>query len=80
MTPMPKVDHPSALPNARRVREFTPVLHRGDDDEGGFWATCDEMPGANGQGATEEACLADLAEAVRLLGEEDGDPSGRPLR
>ena len=49
------------------MRESRAIVHRGDDDEGGFWATCLEVPGANGQGETEEACLADLAEAVRLL-------------
>lgn len=49
------------------MRQLTAILHRGDSDEGGFWATCLEVPGANGQGETQEACLSSLAEAVRLL-------------
>jgi len=49
------------------MRKFTAILHPGEPDEGGYWATCLEVPGANGQGETREACLNDLAEAVRLL-------------
>ena len=40
----------------------------------GFWATCLEVPGANGQGETREECLQNLAEGVKLileLNEED---------
>jgi len=49
------------------MRQLTAILHRGDPDEGGFWATCLEVPGANGQGSTETECLEDLASAVRVL-------------
>ena len=49
------------------MRTLTAILHRGQPDEGGFWATCLEVPGANGQGETEEACLRDLAAAVKLV-------------
>jgi predicted RNase H-like HicB family nuclease len=49
------------------MRHLTAIVHPGEPDEGGFWATCLEVPGANGQGATKEECLASLAEAVRLL-------------
>jgi predicted RNase H-like HicB family nuclease len=49
------------------MRQLTAILRRGDSDEGGFWATCLEIPGANGQGETREECLADLKNAVRLL-------------
>jgi len=35
--------------------------------EGGFWATCLEVPGANGQGETKEECLGDLRDAIQLL-------------
>ena len=49
------------------MRNLTALLHHGEPDEGGFWATCLEVPGANGQGETEEECLRDLAEAVRLI-------------
>ncbi len=33
----------------------------------GFWATCLEVPGTNGQGATKEECLANLREAIPLI-------------
>jgi len=49
------------------MKKFTAILHRGDEDEGGFWATCLEVPGANGQGETKEACLRDLTDAIRLM-------------
>jgi predicted RNase H-like HicB family nuclease len=49
------------------MRHLTAIVHPGDPDEGGFWATCLEVPGANGQGETKEACLADLKAAVKLL-------------
>ncbi len=49
------------------MRNLTAILHRGEPDEGGFWATCLEVPGANGQGETKEDCLRDLAAAVRLV-------------
>ena len=49
------------------MRNLTALLHAGDPDEGGFWATCLEVPGANGQGATREECLENLAEAVKLI-------------
>ncbi len=49
------------------MKQFTAVLHRGEPDDGGFWATCLEVPGANGQGATTEECLQDLAAAVKLI-------------
>ncbi len=49
------------------MRQFTAIVHKGGPDEGGYWATCLEVPGANGQGETKEQCLADLREAVKLL-------------
>jgi len=49
------------------MREVTAILHRGEPDEGGFWATCLEVPGANGQGETKEECLHSLTEAVHLI-------------
>lgn len=56
------------------MRNLTAILHHGEPDEGGFWATCLEVPGANGQGETQEECLSNLADAVKLileLNEED---------
>ena len=67
------------------MRQFTAIVHRGEEDEGGFWATCLEVPGANGQGETEAECLEDLANAVRLLidlqreGVLKEDPSAREV-
>lgn len=49
------------------MRTFTALLHRGEPDEGGFWATCLEVPGANGQGETKDECLGNLREAVVLI-------------
>jgi predicted RNase H-like HicB family nuclease len=49
------------------MRQLTAILHRGEPDEGGYWATCLEVPGANGQGENEQECLRDLAEAVKLV-------------
>ena len=43
------------------------MLHQGEPDEGGYWATCLEVAGANGQGETESECLHDLADAVQLI-------------
>lgn len=49
------------------MKKLTAIVHRGEPDEGGFWATCLEIPGANGQGETKEECLADLKNAIQLL-------------
>jgi predicted RNase H-like HicB family nuclease len=49
------------------MKKFTAIVHHGEPDEGGFWATCLEVPGANGQGETKEECLANLKEAIQLL-------------
>jgi len=34
--------------------------------EGGFWAICPEIPGANGQGETKEEAKENLREAVLI--------------
>jgi len=49
------------------MRTLTAFLHAADPDEGGFWATCLEVPGANGHGETKAECLEDLAAAVKLI-------------
>ncbi|HEX7469776.1 MAG TPA: type II toxin-antitoxin system HicB family antitoxin, partial [Verrucomicrobiae bacterium] len=49
------------------MKQFTAIIHQGEPGEGGFWATCLEVPGANGQGETKAECLHDLTEAVKLL-------------
>ena len=53
--------------------EFTAVIE--EAEEGGFWAYCPEVPGANGQGETMTETKESLAEAIKLILEdrlEDG--------
>lgn len=38
--------------------------------EGGYWAICPEIPGANGQGETVEEAKENLREAVALILED----------
>lgn len=45
--------------------EFTAVIERAP--EGGYWAYCPEIPGANGQGETVEECRESLREAIGLI-------------
>jgi predicted RNase H-like HicB family nuclease len=59
------------------MKNFTAIVHRGEPDEGGFWATCLEVPGANGQGETREECLADLKSAIELLLETEREEAFR---
>ena len=59
------------------MKKLTAILHRGEPDEGGFWATCLEVPGANGQGETKEECLADLKNAVLFLLETEREEAFR---
>jgi len=67
------------------MRQLTAIVHPGEPDEGGFWATCLEVPGANGQGETKEECLDDLKTAVKLLLEIEreqalgGDPAAEEI-
>ena len=56
------------------MKNFTAVIHKGEPDESGYWATCLEVPGANGQGETRDACLEDLASAIKLLLEIERAP------
>lgn len=59
------------------MKQFTAILHRGEPEEGGFWATCLEVPGANGQGETKEECLRDLSEAIQLMVETEREEAFR---
>ncbi len=45
--------------------EFTAVIEPAE--EGGFWAYCPEVPGANGQGESVEDAKKNLAAAIRLI-------------
>ena len=45
--------------------EFTAIIE--STPEGGFWAICPEVPGANGQGETIEETKANLRQAIALI-------------
>ena len=47
--------------------EFTAIIEKEGD---WFIAYCPEIPGANGQGRTREACKKSLAEAIELILED----------
>ena len=46
-------------------RELTAIIE--EAPEGGFWAVCPEVPGANGQGETVEEAKESLREAIVLI-------------
>lgn len=48
--------------------EFTAVIEKAE--EGGYWAICPEVPGANGQGETLEEVKRNLADAIQLILED----------
>ena len=48
--------------------QFTALIESAP--EGGYWAVCPEVPGANGQGETIAEAKASLAEAVHLILED----------
>ena len=45
--------------------EFTAIIE--EAPEGGFWAVCPEVPGANGQGETVQEAKESLREAIVLI-------------
>ena len=45
--------------------ELTAIIEKAP--EGGFWAICPEVPGANGQGETIEETKANLRQAIGLI-------------
>lgn len=45
--------------------EFTAIIEPAE--EGGFWAICPEVPGANGQGETIEEVKENLEAAIKLM-------------
>jgi predicted RNase H-like HicB family nuclease len=45
--------------------EFTAIIEAAP--EGGFWAICPEVPGANGQGETIEETKNSLRAAIELI-------------
>jgi predicted RNase H-like HicB family nuclease len=48
--------------------EFTAIIEAAP--EGGFWAICPEVPGANGQGETIEEAKNNLRDAIELIIED----------
>ncbi len=48
--------------------EFTAILEPAP--EGGYWAICPEVPGANGQGETVEETKDSLRQAIELILED----------
>lgn len=48
--------------------EFTAVIEPAP--EGGYWAICPEVPGANGQGETIEEAKDNLRAAIELILED----------
>jgi predicted RNase H-like HicB family nuclease len=48
--------------------EFTPIIEAAP--EGGYWAICPEIPGANGQGETIEETKNSLQRAIELILED----------
>ena len=48
--------------------EFTAIIEAAP--EGGFWAICPEVPGANGQGETIEEAKNSLRQAIELIFED----------
>jgi predicted RNase H-like HicB family nuclease len=47
--------------------EFTALIER---DGEWFISCCSDVPGANGQGESREACLESLRQAIRLVLED----------
>ena len=45
--------------------EFTAIIESAS--EGGYWAICPEVPGANGQGETVDQAKASLRDAIQLI-------------
>lgn len=48
--------------------ELTAIIE--EAPEGGYWAICAEVPGANGQGESIEEAKQSLCEAIRLIFED----------
>lgn len=48
--------------------EFTAIIESAP--EGGYWAICPEVPGANGQGETVEETKQSLIQAIELILED----------
>jgi predicted RNase H-like HicB family nuclease len=49
-------------------RQFTAIIEKAP--EGGYWAWCPEISGANGQGETVDETRENLKEAIKLILED----------
>jgi len=56
---------------------FTAIIEMAP--EGGYWAICPEVPGANGQGETVTAAKKSLREAIKLIFEDRVEDARRGL-
>ena len=45
--------------------EYTAIIEKAP--EGGYWAICPEIPGANGQGESIEEAKKSLKDAIQLI-------------
>jgi len=54
--------------------EFTAIIEAAP--EGGYWAVCPEISGANGQGETINEAKDNLRQAIELILEQLGLPVG----
>jgi predicted RNase H-like HicB family nuclease len=50
------------------MKNLTAIIEKAE--EGGYFAYCPEVTGANGQGETIEECCEDLKLAIQLIFEE----------
>lgn len=57
--------------------ELTAIIERAP--EGGYWAVCPEIPGANGQGESVEEAKESLKQAVILILEDRLEDAARGL-
>ncbi len=58
-------------------REFTAIIE--EAPEGGYWAWCPEISGANGQGETVDETRENLKEAIKLILEDKLEDYSRGL-
>jgi predicted RNase H-like HicB family nuclease len=56
------------FPESTTKAEFTAIIEPAP--EGGFWAICPEVQGANGQGETIEEAKNNLRDAIKLILED----------
>ena len=57
--------------------EFTAIIETAP--EGGYWAMCPEVPGANGQGESVEEAKTSLREAIQLIFQDRLEDAKRGL-